>query len=1292
MNIKDAVSLLINVVTAISLCGLVLSCGGGGGDDSGGSSSGQSGSITLAADTTTLPADGSSSATITATIKDSAGNPVRHYTEVVFTTNLGHFRDGGSRYTMSTQPPLGDDGFPDTTKAPTGIAEAALIAATQAGTARVTVTSNGVTQSINIELTGGLVSGITLATSSVSVNTDNSDSTTITATVLDANNAALKDTTVSFKASTGTLNAPSVVTDENGQASVTFSCGNLDNSNRTSTITATTGSVSRQISIQITGTTLELETDFQNLEITSSTITSQIDSEKAILTIAAKDAGDNRISAALVTASVDPSSSGDVLLVPSSGYTDSSGELKIEVFGKSKGNVTVRVTGLGATATQAYSVGLAGEVFSIISPQEDPYSLVKGADVTIVVQAPTQSQVIFATTCGVWDGGTSTVVTKSVADGQASAALRSTEACNATVQVYDAADPNTSDSIKINIYPPADSAARIDLQANAYVVALSTGGILNSVVVEATVRDNTFQIVPNVAVSFSISDSTGGGEYVSPPLAYTLPDSGKAEATFTSGSVSSGARGVTVTATVVGKPTVTDSISIVIGGTAASVILGQSTSIESINNDTSYKAPMTAQVVDSNGNPVAGARISLQLWPSYYRTGIWIPTATGPADCIPEISNTYPNEDDKFPGTYFYRNLILDPGEDANGDGQLTPASSAAGSVPAEVVADETGVASFDLIFPKSSAVWIMAELTGSTLVLGSETRSTTEFALPFLVDDAKACLLPDSPYNNSQPTLEIALSATPDEVYPDGGISTSSIRALVTQLGSAVPDGTLVSFAIISGIGNLGSATTTEDKATTTAGQASSIYFSGDRPGDVTIRAVLLDGTNTTVDLKLTRGAGEVFTIVATPTPDTLSADGSSLSFIRAVVSDDQGFPVFDGTEINFAITDGPASGGLTATPTGTPINEVTTNTTAGIATAVYHAGNIPGDVLIRVRDKYGVDEEPLPGELVTITLLQVIGSMTLVAVPTSLPADGSSTSAITATILDIAGNPVAKGTRVVFSPLAGGTESTIFPSASVETPDDSGMVTVSLQAGTTAGTEIVTATATVAGGSTVTQSVIVNIGGTTGTIVLEAVPPAIPADGFSSSAITATVTDNAGEPVVQGTMVTFTTSLAGTTFQQSGGQSITVPIQNDLGTVAVSLISGTTAGVAIVDASVTIGASTVTQSTTVTVGNSPATGISVTATPLSIRGNGTDESTLTATVLSDEGRPIADVWVGFSHVDTGCTAALNPASAMTDASGKATTKLTGTLTAPTVTGSTVVTATYGTDTATVSITILIP
>ena len=1170
---KNFIRLLINAVVAISICGFVLSCGGGGGDSSSGGSSGQTGSITISVDTSTLPADGSSSATLTATIKDSAGNPVRHYTEVVFTTTLGKFRNGSASYTMQTQPPVGEDGFPDTNADPTGIAEAALIAATQAGTARVTVKSNGVTQAVDIEMTGGLVSNITLAASSGSVSTDNSDTTTITATVLDANNAALKDTTVSFTASSGTLSAPSVTTDEAGQASVIFSCGNLDNSNRTATITAVSNAVSRQILVQVTGTTLELDTDYQNLEITNSVISTQIDAEKAILTVSAQDAGDNRITNALITASVDSSSTGNVLLSPTSGTTNSSGELKIEVYGKAKGEAVVRVEGLGASATQIYSVGLAGEVFSIISPQEDPYNLKKGESLTVVVQAPTQAQVIFATTCGAWDGGADTVVTKSVANQQASAVLSSTEACNATVQVYDAANPNTSDSMKVNIYPPADSAARIDLQASAYVVALSTGGILNSVVLEATVRDNTFQIVPDVPVSFSISDSTGGGEYVSPPLAYTLAGSGKAEATFTSGSVSSGARGVTVTATVVGNSAVTDSVSIVIGGTAGSVVIGQSTLIESSEDGTSYILPMTAQVVDSNGNPVSGARISLQLWPSYYRTGIWVPETIGNTNCSPEITNSYPNEDDTFPGTLYYRNLILDPGEDANGDGQMTPSSSAAGSVPAEVVADETGIASFNLTYPKTNAVWIMAELTASTLVLGSETRSTTQFALPYLIDpDSKECLLPDSPYNNSQPTLEIVLTATPEKVVPDGGTSSSSIRAQVTQLGNPVVDGTLVSFAIISGSGLFYETNAAEATDTTISGQASVTYLSGSIPGEVTIRASLADGTSNTVVLTLTKGVGDPYKITLTATPNELSADGAvtgtgSISAIRADVEDSDGWPVFDYTNITFSIVSGSGSFN-TSFPTGS--NEWAAQTIAGIASADFYAGDIPGEVWIRALAENGLNEQ------VKITLLEVIGSMTLAASPTSIPADGSSSSAITATILDTAGQPAPRGTSVTFVTTLGLFENSS-TTLTVPTPNESGQVTISLMAGTTPGTAFVTASATVVSGDAttdaykVTKSVKVPFTSER-SLTLTAFPTVIAPN--ETSEITATLLDIYGSPL-SGVTISFATTLGD--FADTSAKTTTGTTDAN-GQVAKTLNGGATAATATVSAKCT-GAQTSTQ-----------------------------------------------------------------------------------------------------------------
>jgi hypothetical protein len=252
---------------------------------------------------------------------------------------------------------------------------------------------------------------------------------------------------------------------------------------------------------------------------------------------------------------------------------------------------------------------------------------------------------------------------------------------------------------------------------------------------------------------------------VSPPVAYT--DSfGIAESTFTSGSLSSDAQGVTVRATVVDDPVITDSIQIVIGGTGGSLVIGQSTTIASINNNTAYSLPMSVLVSDSNGNPVTGANVTLNLWPIRYATGCWIqigPTSWIPDDCPVPTYTFYPNEDDRYPGTDAYRNLILDeepPGvytlydedgmlllsQPGHGDGQLTPPLSAAGTVPGIVTTSANGVADFNLVYLKSSAAWIKVEITASTIVSGTENQVTQVFTLPWM--EGEEPHLSDSPYN----------------------------------------------------------------------------------------------------------------------------------------------------------------------------------------------------------------------------------------------------------------------------------------------------------------------------------------------------------------------------------------------------------------------------------------------------------------------------------------------------------------------------------------------------------------
>jgi len=887
--------------------------------------------IALTASPASIPADGASSSAITADLKTSTGEPVPQGTAITFATTLGRLSSSST-----------------TTPDDTGKVTVSLISGTAAGTATVTATSRGISQAVNVTFTGEVIppaaSSLSLSLSQPTVKSDNSDKSTITATVLDSNNAVIEGVMVSFTCDGGQLSTASQTTDQAGVARTDFSSGTTDRSNRVVTITASvSGLAPKQIPVQIVGTTLTLSTDAIILE------TGIGGNNTATLTITARDASLMPIYDAGITVTASPA--GKVQLTPTTGNTDVTGKLRVQVTALTPGNAVVTAAGLGATGTQNYTIGAVGSVFTIIHPTTDPYSWntmptmattgprtdiafnnldpdtitgpagifagfliddkimvvgsasndgiytiatvaagtltlvasdqltteAAGASVTVTtgvlvrVNAPDPiTDVQFATTLGTWDGGAGKIFTKSVdpITHHVEAVLTSGDAGTANILVSDADDSSTSDGTTVLFSAPSSQAAKIALQANKTVVAPSTGGTKNSVTLKATVKNNFDQVVGGAPVAFSIENPTGGGEYVSPPIVYTGPD-GVAEATFTSGSLSTDSEGVTVYANVVISSPITtgpqadisfhnhdpakdtidwvtanfiglgfsdddqiavagsadndgfyttdtvaagaltlvagdqltdelagasvaityaiwDSIQIVIGGAAGSVLISPGTTIESINNNTMYKLPMSVQVADSNGNPMTNTTVSLSVWPLRYATGCWVWDATAeewaPWDCDASCNTYmfYPNEDDFWGiGDPRYRNLILDPGEDIgppgfidldhdgfddirdldndgldddcgiplpNPDLQLTPPNSAAGTVPGTVTTDENGVATFNLVYGKASAAWIEDAITASTLVYGTETKGTYTFVLSWLAGEEES--LPHSPYN----------------------------------------------------------------------------------------------------------------------------------------------------------------------------------------------------------------------------------------------------------------------------------------------------------------------------------------------------------------------------------------------------------------------------------------------------------------------------------------------------------------------------------------------------------------
>jgi len=361
---------------------------------------------------------------------------------------------------------------------------------------------------------------ISISTSQVSVKSDDSDFATLTATVLDADNAVVENATVAFSADGGTLSPDpesqgdtsqdgpksEVKTDESGKAKIRFSSGSIEKSNRVVSITAKVGGVSSvQIPITVGGTTVSLGTGKTNLELDDEDMSKR----QAILTITVKDAGLQPIYDASVEVSLDPSSTGDAsweLLPEYDDYrTDLSGQVRVEVTGTIPDQAIIKAESLGATATQEYAVGGVGEVFSIIDPTDDIVGLATGLPLTITVATPPgEYSVVFASTLGTWDGGSEKAVVKSrdTDTPTVSAVLSSSQAGLATVQVYREDDISRTDSLVVAMSAPSSEATQIALQATATVVLPSSEGVNNTVTLIATVKNASAQVVGGAPVLF----------------------------------------------------------------------------------------------------------------------------------------------------------------------------------------------------------------------------------------------------------------------------------------------------------------------------------------------------------------------------------------------------------------------------------------------------------------------------------------------------------------------------------------------------------------------------------------------------------------------------------------------------------------------------------------------------------------------------------------------------------------------------------------------------------------------
>jgi hypothetical protein len=252
--------------------------------------------------------------------------------------------------------------------------------------------------------------------------------------------------------------------------------------------------------------------------------------------------------------------------------------------------------------------------------------------------------------------------------------------------------------------------------------------------VSVVVRDNDGNLVKNKKVKFELDDISNGQIN----LATAVTDSNGSASTIYTSNNTSAQNGITITATVIDTPSVSDTVQLTVADRELFITLGTGNSLK-VPDDTDYIKEYSVFVTDVDSNPVANVDLTISLIPKTYYKGYWarqydgVQFKTWVRNAIAgDITTITPavsceNEDINFNG-------ILDDGEDTNGDGMLTPGNvvSALGSI----TTDENGRAIVQIQYGQSYGIWVDINLIASAKVTGSESFNQAIFTLPVLVSD----------------------------------------------------------------------------------------------------------------------------------------------------------------------------------------------------------------------------------------------------------------------------------------------------------------------------------------------------------------------------------------------------------------------------------------------------------------------------------------------------------------------------------------------------------------------------
>lgn len=442
-----------------------------------------------------------------------------------------------------------------------------------------------------------------------------------------------------------------------------------------------------------------------------------------------------------------------------------------------------------------------------------------------------------------------------------------------------------------------------------------------------------------------------------------------------------------------------------------------------------------------------------------------------------------------------------------------------------------------------------------------------------------------------------VALRVDANIVAVNGG-SSALIAVVTDRFGNPISDA-LVSFKLLQGPAG-GEYIHPITSTTGTSGVATTYFYSGQVPStfeNVNLQAEV-GGVSSNI-VKLTIAGAPETILPSYPTLVDLgkwdNKDGTITLPISATLLDINSNFVVDGTTVYFKIDP----------PEGVVLSPVKTKNSVAVSQITYpstSAGKIV-ELTASAGGKEGKIKIPLPG--FTVSYLSVSAS------PSTIPADGKSTSTISATIFDNTGSSafVPDGITVSFSTDGGIIDPVVAKTVngvatSTLTSDKTAeIVTVTVQSGTTKGLVFVSFEEV---GVSVNQ---------VSDIRLTVSNPVIEADGISSSEVTAMLYKFSGDIIETPTTVEFNTDIG----------EISQLIRSDTTGKAVARFTSGVVGTARISASV----GNVTNYTSVTIvpGKPQSIQLTFDNTTVGVQGSGRNETLMIrANVKDNKNNPVAD------------------------------------------------------------------